>query len=99
MTTVNRNTKFEKSTLLALIGKPIFIKSFNEPEDYFPTRAGNYFVDSVIFHYNDHVEIGISEYNPETPIEDFDIDESHIGFYSLEDLDISETMQNQSLNN
>jgi hypothetical protein len=99
MTTLNTNTKIEKSVLMDMIGKPVLIKSFKQPQEYFPMKSGFYFIDSVIFHYNDHVELGISEYNPETTIKDFDIDKSHIGFYSLEELDISISNQNQSLNN
>ncbi len=88
MTNMNINTTQKKSILIEMIGKPVFIKSFRQPEGYFPMQSGHYFVDSVIFHFNDHIEVGISEYDPQTPIKDFDIDKSHIGFYGLEDLEI-----------
>ncbi len=88
MTTMNVNTKFDKPTLMGMIGKAIFINGFNEPIEYFPNKSGYYFIDSVIFHHDNHVEIGVSEYEPNMSLKDFDIDKSHIGFYNLEDLDI-----------
>lgn len=88
MTEQHSNT-LDKSTLLELVGKPIFINSFNEPEGYYTRQSGLYFVDSVIFHFNSHIDLGISEYDPSTPIDQFDIDKSHISYFHLEDLELA----------
>lgn len=86
MTNSNVTTKTDKAILMEMIGKPIFINHFNQPEGYFPIPAGHYFIDAVIFHYSGNIEIGVSEYKPEIPIEQFNIDESHISYFHLDDL-------------
>lgn len=88
MTALNAITNLSKQALLDLVGKPIYIHRFNEPEGYFPRKAGYYFIDSVIFHFGDSVEIGVSEYDPSIPIEQFNIDDSHISYYHIDDLEL-----------
>ncbi len=88
MTALNPITNPSKQALLDLVGKPIFINRFNEPVGYFHLESGYYFVDSVIFHFNDSVEIGVSEYDPSIPIEQFSIDDSHISYYHIDDLEL-----------
>ena len=88
MTALNPITNPSKQALLDLVGKPIFINRFNEPEGYFPREAGYYFIDSVIFHFNNSIEIGVSEFDPSIPIEKINIDDSHISYYHIDDLEL-----------
>lgn len=88
MTAINTITKTDKATLLSIVGKPVHVSSFRQPEGYYPLPSGRYFIDSVIFHHPDSVEVGISEYDPAIPLEDFDIDKAHISYFNLDDVDI-----------
>lgn len=89
MTIANPITKPSNQTLLNLVGKPVFISSFREPEGYFQRAPGYYFIDSVIFHFHEGVEIGVSEYDSQKPIEQFDIDDSHISYFHIDDLELA----------
>lgn len=88
MTTLNFTTKTDKSALLEMVGKPIFINDFYRPEGYLPMPPGYYFIDAVIFHYYDNIELGISKYDSLISPEQFDLDTAHLGYFSLHDLSI-----------
>lgn len=89
MTDLNFNTNINKDYLLSLVAKPVFINKFNSSPSYFEMPAGLYLIDAIIFHFDGHIEIGVSEYDPSTPLEQFDIDKSHIAYFNLQDLDIN----------
>jgi hypothetical protein len=89
MTNSNVYTIADKNYLMSLVGTPVFIKSFNLPEGYFSMPSGLYFIDAVIFHFDGHVELGVSNYDPNITIEQFDIDKAHISYFNLDDLEIN----------
>lgn len=90
MTALNIITKNDKIALLSLVGTPVHISTFKQPEGYYPLPAGIYFIDSIIFHHPDSVEVGVSEYDPSIPLSEFDIDKSHISYFNLDDVEIEE---------
>lgn len=89
MTDLNVNTNINKNYLLSLVATPVFINRFNSSPSYFEMPAGLYLIDAVIFHFDGHIELGVSEYDPSISLEQFDIDKFHIAYFNLHDLDIN----------
>lgn len=85
---MNVITKANKQALIDMIGKPVFINHFNQAEWSYSLPAGQYFIDSVIFHFNGSIELGVSEYDPDISTDQFDIDKSHISYFNFDDLQI-----------
>lgn len=88
MTDFNVNTNINKNYLLSLVATPVFINRFKS-HSYISMSSGLYLIDAVIFHFDGHVELGVSEYDPSIPLEQFDIDKAHIAYFNLHDLDIA----------
>jgi hypothetical protein len=95
MTVLNPNTKPSKHTLLDLVGNAVFIKSF-QCREWSPTyESGYYFIDSVIFHHSDQIEIGISLLHDEDRNPIAHKDDCHIDYFPLGELSIDlSTMTN-----
>jgi hypothetical protein len=88
MTVANPIIKPSKQALLELVGNAVFIKSFQYREWSPSYDSGFYFIDSVIFHHSDQIEIGVSLLHDEDqdPIEAKD--SLHIDYFSLDALSI-----------
>jgi len=87
MTNLNINTELDKSLLVGIVGKAVYISSFLGDQLY-KRASGHYFIDSIIFHNSENIEIGVCEYDIKKPIESVNVDESHIGYFHLDELEM-----------
>lgn len=88
MTTLNSITKPSKQILLDSIGKAVFIKSFQFREWSPSYESGYYFIDSVIFHHSEQIEVGVSLLHDEGRDPISHKDDCHIDYFPLGELEI-----------
>lgn len=95
MTVANLITKPSKQALLELVGNAVFINSFQYREWSPSYDSGYYFIDSVIFHHSEQIEVGVSLLHDEGRDPISHKDDCHIDYFPLGELNIDfSTMTN-----